>query len=152
MNRQELTDRLLAYAQTDTLLFYVPYPAPLTARQSEKWGAVIRRFNEKGADLQATLTLTPAPFGEKSQQLIRTKLAEFDDKSLQWFGDLAGAYRSVLLAFAVCDGELSEDEAFDLSNLEELYQNELWQTDEEALKARQIRHDAAKTALRHIQG
>lgn len=152
MNRSELTDKLLEYAQTDTLLFYAPYPAPLTARQSEKWGGVIRRFNDKGADLQATLTLTAAPLSEKTQRLIRTKLAEFDDEGLQWFRELAGAYRSVLLAFAACDGELTEDEAFDLSNLEELYQNELWQTDAEALNARNIRRDAAKTALKHIKG
>ena len=152
MNRRELTDRLLNYVRTDTLLFYAPYPERLRARQAEKWGAVIRRFNEKGADLQPTQTLNVAPLSEKSHRLIQTKLAEFDDDGLYWFQELAGAYRSVLLAFAVCDGELSQEEAFDLSDLEELFQNELWQADAEASNAREIRRQAALTAFSHLKG
>lgn len=144
--------RLTEYAQTDTLLYFAPYPEKLTALQERKWGAVIDAFNADGADLKPTKTLTVAAISPKTERLIKKKRNALGDAALPWFFELAGAYRSVLLAFAVCEGKLSEDEAFALSNLEESYQNELWQTDAEALKARGIRHDAAKNALRHIKG
>ena len=152
MNRTELTEQIVDYLRTDTLLFYAPYPEKLTRLQEQKWGSVIARFNEKGANLRPTKSLTVSTIDADTRHLLQIKLEAFSDAELPWFCELAGAYRSVLLAFAVCEGKLSEDEAFALSNLEESYQNELWQTDAEALKARGIRHDAAKNALRHIKG
>ena len=151
MNRTELTEQIVDYLRTDTLLFYAPYPEKLTRLQEQKWGSVIARFNEKGANLRPTKSLTVSTIDADTRHLLQIKLEAFSDAELPWFCELAGAYRSVLLAFAVCDGEVTEDEAFDLSSLEELFQNELWQTDAEALKARQTRRTAAETARRHLK-
>ena len=151
MNRAELTEQIADYIRTDTLLFYAPYPEKLTRLQEQKWGAVIARFNGKGANLRPTTSLDVSTIDADTRHLLQTKLETFSDDELPWFCELAGAYRSVLLAFAVCDGELTTDEAFDLSCLEELFQNELWQTDADALKARQTRRAAAETARRHLE-
>ncbi|HBO60003.1 MAG TPA: hypothetical protein DD624_08875 [Alphaproteobacteria bacterium] len=152
MNRNELTEQIIGYVQTDTLLYFAPYPEKLKRLQEQKWGAVIARFNDKGANLKPTESLAVSTIDAATRHLLQIRLETFSDAELQWFRELAGAYRSVLLALAVCDGELTEDEAFDLSCLEELFQNELWQTDAEALKAREARHVAAKTARQHLKG
>lgn len=152
MTRDELVNQLLDFAQTDTVLFFEPYPAKLNALQHEKWGAVLDRFKAKGADLMPTETLTVAPLSDQTKALIRSKLAAFAGDNLLWFRELAGAFRSVLLAFAACDDEMTFQEAFDASCLEELFQNEFWQTDEEALKARTIRQEAALKAFQVLKG
>jgi chaperone required for assembly of F1-ATPase len=58
--------------------------------------------------------------------------AEADDFGLSGLHFAAGLYGSAVLAFAVQRGALDAAEAFDLSRLDEAFQEERWGVDSEA--------------------
>jgi chaperone required for assembly of F1-ATPase len=66
-----------------------------------------------------------------------------DDFVLAGLAFAAALYGSVVLAFAVERRALSGEEAFDLSRLDEAFQEERWGVDDEAAaRTARLRHDA----------
>lgn len=145
MTPTEQRERLLEYAAADTVLFLSPYPATLRGEQKRQWQPVLDAHNANGGDFALTESLRPA-LSAKAREYLTRRLAGIADGRLDAFCDLAGAYKSVLLALSVADGAADAAEAFDLSVLEELYQNKLWGEDADALTARENRKKAAVDA------
>lgn len=146
MQKRQLTERLLEYAASDTVCYFAPYPASLKKRQQEKWLPLIDWVNEQGCDFKVSETLAVPSISEKTKAFLMAKLEALDDFSLACFNQIAGGCRSIILAFAVTERRLTPSEAFDLSVLEETYQNEFWKKDEEALEVRESRKEEVLTA------
>lgn len=150
MTNNEIIKELLSYLSTDSVLYFSPEPEKLLSLQKEKWGKVIKQFNELGTDVQSTTGLSVPPLSDKTKQFISTFLSDFENEKLMWFRQLAGAYRSVILATLTFKKIYSVEEAFDLSCLEELFQNETWSTDKNADEARQRRKSVAIEAFKNL--
>lgn len=136
--RTEIIDRLAGFAVHDVLLFRSDDHA-VHARQEQQWQPVLDRINKRYAlDFQPTDGLETPLCNEKQAALLKTVLEGLPLKELTAVYDASMHMRSVLLALALVRGDISAGEAFELSELEELYQMQKWGADEEAENRRRL--------------
>lgn len=131
--RAETADEIARFAATDALLYFAEAPQELTARQQTDWEPLllwaehafdVRFVRVVGVIHQAQPTETPAAFHRAALAL--------DDFALTALGWGAALYGSAVLAVAVQRGRLDGEGAFDLSRLDEAFQEERWGVDFEA--------------------
>lgn len=144
-HRHQVIGRLLDFAKTD-LLFFWGEKRELFLLQQEKWLPVLDWASaELGIGLKKTETLD-VPDNSAMQNPFIGVLSSMSDKELACFYAAALNMRSVLLAWALVKGRINADEAYNLSYLEELWQNQKWGVDAEADCRRKERH-AELTAI-----
>lgn len=123
-------DILLAYVDTDTLCYRSSSSDALKKLQHEQWDPVLvwagGKFN---AIWQTTSGVMPLEQPEALHAAIRNYLSSQDSMRLTACTVLASLYSSLVLAIAVMEKRLNADGAFELSRLEEEYQNEQWGVD-----------------------
>jgi len=120
-------------AGADLLCYFAQAPKALTERQEVRWGPLLDwaaqtldlRFERASGILhraqpQATL------------DRVESLALALDDFALAGLALAAGLFGSAVLALALQRGVLSGDEAFDLSRLDEAFQEEQWGIDAEA--------------------
>lgn len=144
--RENIISKMTAYAQSDTLCFMAPHPKELFKLQQEKWVPLIEWINEKGCEFKPDQGLSMPLVSEKTRLFLKSYLAMQNNIELSCLQIISGACQSVILSIAVAQEHLTAGEAFDLSCLEELFQNKLWTADEEALKSRISRREEAVRA------
>lgn len=142
----------IAFAAADTICFFAPAPAALTKLQQEKWCPVIEKVNGLGCDFKVSDGLDVSPLSQRTNAFLEKRLGALTDESLDAFCVASGGCKSVILALSVLEGFLSADQAFDLSVLEETYQNQFWSVDEEAVTARENRKKAVMEACKKLKG
>ena len=151
-DRLKLTREQLAFAATDTICFFAPYPLDLQTLQQQKWGPVIDWINGFGCDFKASESFDVRELSDRTKSFLEKKLNALSDEALCAFCAVSGGCRSVILALAVSDGFMTAKEAFDLAVLEENYQNKIWQKDEEALASREGRRKSVLEAAEKLKG
>lgn len=131
--RAETADSIAAYAASDLLCYWAEEPAGLVERQQGHWGPVLERIEAeaKVSFLRAAGIVHQAQ-PEPTLQKIREMALELDDFRLAGVAFGAGLYGSAILAFALLRGWLDGRQAFELSRLDEAWQEEKWGVDEEA--------------------
>ncbi len=144
--RLAVINKIMQAAEADVLCFFARFPTDLVRRQEECWRPLVDRMNAMGCDFEIRQDLSVGGLSDKTQNFLRQKLFQKDNIPLACLQILSGIYDSVILAFFVEDGILTAQEAFRLSCLEELYQNEKWTVDEAALSARSRRESDAVSA------
>lgn len=137
--RHAVTARIIEGARTDVLCFWAPYPAALVLLQKEKWQPVIDWANERGCAFRPTQELSVPALADETKAYLEKRLDELESIPLACVHLISGGCQSVLLALAVLEGRIEAGEAFELSCLEEAFQNQFWTSDEEAVKAREAR-------------
>lgn len=137
-HRREIIDRLKDFAKTD-LLFFWGEKRDLFLQQQEKWLPILDwASTELRTELNKTETLD-VPDNSAMQNPLTEILVGMTDKELACFYAAALNMRSVLLALALVKHRVSAEEAYELSYLEEMWQNEKWGTDAEAVCQREER-------------
>lgn len=129
----EVVDIVAAYGATDLLCYRATGPAALIARQAQggdpqlQWAA---------STLQAPLLVTQgvSPIDQPGESLaqLRGQVAALTPFQLAAFHDLVAITGSLILGFCLARGQLSPDQAFGLSRIDEHWQAELWGIDEDA--------------------
>ena len=143
--RPELLEEAKRYTSSDLLCYRAPEPRILVERQSEGWDGWLAWAKSRGVDLVSTQSLIAIVQPERAYDSISNYAENLDDIRLTLFLHFTAIFGSVVLAMAVIEKALSAEEAFDLSRLDILYQNELWGEDEEAAEiARDLRHETAR--------
>jgi chaperone required for assembly of F1-ATPase len=94
-----------------------------------------------GARLAVTRGVMPVAQDAGAVERLHARVAGFGDFHLAGFHDLVAISGSLILALAVTEGRLTEDEAWALSRIDETWQVEQWGADEDA---------AAQEALRRV--
>jgi chaperone required for assembly of F1-ATPase len=108
----------------------------LAALQAQRWQPWLDwAAAELGARLGVGVGVTPVLQEEESLAALRQRVENYDDWNLTALQSLAPCLGSLVLALAVVEEALSAEEAFELSRLDEKFQNRLWGSDDEA-KAR----------------
>lgn len=131
--REGLAKEVAAYAGSDLLCYVAEDPASLAEREVAAWGPWLEwAERELGVALRPSIGIAHAAQPEGS--LVRAHgLAEaMDDFALTGLVYAAGLYGSAVLALAVARGALDAGEAFELSRLDEAFQQERWGVDAEA--------------------
>jgi chaperone required for assembly of F1-ATPase len=130
---KEVAEEVARFAGSDLVCYLAEEPATLVERQAAHWGP-LRDWaaEELGVTLEAAQGIIHRP--QPAASLLRAeKHAEaLDDFALAGLAHAAALFGSAVLGFALQRGRLTGPEAFELSRLDETFQEERWGVDEEA--------------------
>ena len=151
--REKIITDILSFVDTDVLFFRAEYPDNLIKKQNEKWNPLLEWFKkEYGVEPKVTSQITPPKQDKKLAKVIGDEVSKMSGRELIAFSKTAGGFTSLILALAVMKKHISVDDAFALSRLDELFQNEMWGEDKEALNSRKLALNDVKNAMRLING
>jgi chaperone required for assembly of F1-ATPase len=147
--KDEVADMLAAYGGSDLLCYRADSPAALVARQSAAWDPLLDwTYARYGARLAIGPGVMPVPQDPAALELLAAEVIRQDAFQLAAFHDLVAISGSLILALAVIEGVRSPSEAWDLSRLDETWQEEHWGADDEATDAAAIKRAAFLHAAR----
>ena len=133
LTRGQVLGFLAGFGASDMLCYRADSPADLAGLQSRSWQPWLDwAARELDAPLAITAGVVPLVQEEASLSALRRRLEACDDWGLTALQSLSPCLGSLVLSLAVLEGKLSAEEAFDLSRLEEQFQNERWGLDHEA--------------------
>lgn len=131
--REAVAGEAARYAGSDLLCYFAEAPDALTHRQAERWGPVLDwAETELGLRFERAAGIVHRPQPPETLARAEQLAAAQDDFGLAGLAYAAPLFGSAVLALALQRGRLSGAEAFDLSRLDEAYQEELWGVDAEA--------------------
>lgn len=138
--RDDIEKKLLEFARTD-LLFFWGEKRDLYLKQETEWQPIINWIEESLKVKVNKTSSLDVPDNEEMQKPLKAVFEKMSNKELACYYAAALNMKSVLLALALVKGKIDAKTAGKLSYLEELWQNELWGKDDEALKRRKDRCD-----------
>jgi chaperone required for assembly of F1-ATPase len=139
LRRAEIVGDVAAYAGTDLLCYRADSPIELRVRQDESWQPVLDWAAETlGLRFVVTEGIVPVEQEPGLVEAARLHLDLYDDYAMVGINRLTHGTGSVVLALAVAEGRLGPDDAYALSLIDELWQEELWGVDREAADRREI--------------
>ncbi|MBO9472772.1 MULTISPECIES: ATP12 family chaperone protein [unclassified Shimia] len=142
----EVADMLAEYGGSDLLCYRATSPEELIDRQARKWDPLLDWAAETfGARLKPVSGVMFEAQDPVALASLAREVHRFDNFELAAFHDLVGISGSLILGFAATH-DLHEIEAlWELSRIDEIWQEEQWGQDEEAVA------DAAKklAAFKH---
>ncbi|WP_133484917.1 ATP12 family chaperone protein [Aliiroseovarius marinus] len=128
-----IADMLAAYGDSDLLCYRATSPQELVERQAEKWDPILDwAVDSLDVRLKPVAGVMHQAQDAHSVQKLTDLVHEFSPFQLTAFHDLVSMSGSLILAFAITQRRLDADAAWQLSRLDELWQEELWGKDEEA--------------------
>ena len=131
--RADLAAEVARFAATDLVCYFAERPAGLVRRQEAGWGPVIDWAAEAlGVTLRRVHGVIHQVQPPATLDRIAALAAETDDLTLTGLAFGAALFGSAILALALQRGRLTADEAFQLSRLDETFQEEQWGVDAEA--------------------
>ncbi|MSP05757.1 MAG: chaperone, ATP12 [Acetobacteraceae bacterium] len=137
-HRETNIDAIAVYAETDLLCYHAHAPEPLVRRQALEWQPwldwVALTYD---APLKVTSGIGHITQNPQALQALRTAVAAENTLVLAGLGVLVPLLGSLVLGLAVTERQLDADTAHRLGCLDELFQEEFWGTDTEALIRRQ---------------
>ncbi len=150
-HRPEIIDRLVNFALNDVLLFWST-DKEVKQEQQEKWLPILKWVdNTLNARFKQTTSLEAEKTDKKASLELKKYLDNLSDKELTSFYIAALNMRSVLLAVAMIKGRISATEAFELSELEELYQARKWGSEPVAEARRNSIKDSLISAEKYLR-
>jgi chaperone required for assembly of F1-ATPase len=140
--REPVADEIAAFAGSDLLCYLADAPASLVEQQAREWGPWRDWAGGLGVPLEACEGVVHRPQDPAAVARVRDLALALDDFALTGLATAVPLLGSAVLGLAVQRGALSGDAAFDLSRLDEAFQESRWGVDEEA---------AARTAARRAE-
>jgi chaperone required for assembly of F1-ATPase len=131
--RQGAVARVANFAQSDLLCYLADGPASLVERQERRWGPVIDWAQSAlGATFHRTQGVIHQPQPPATIARVEELAAAELDFALAGLTAAAALFGSAILGFALRHGKLTSEAAFELSRLDETFQEERWGVDAEA--------------------
>jgi chaperone required for assembly of F1-ATPase len=131
--REATADSVAAFAASDLLCYRADSPAGLVERQAERWDPLIARAEwEVGLVFVCAQGIIHRAQPEATPARVREIALSLDDFRLAGLAFGAALYGSAILALAVVRNWLDARDAFELSRLDEAWQEERWGEDAEA--------------------
>ncbi len=143
--REATAQAIADYAASDLLCYFATAPAGLLERQQRLWGPVLDRA-ETEAGLRFVRAAGVVHQAQPADTLARVRAIalELGDFGLTGLTFGAALFGSAVLAIALQRGWLAGEAAFDLSRLDEAWQEEKWGVDAEAAeRTARLRGEAA---------
>jgi chaperone required for assembly of F1-ATPase len=132
-SREAVADQVAQYAGSDLVCYFAEGPAALVARQEAGWEPVIARAAaEEGLILERASGILHRAQPPATLARVREIALEQDDFGLAGLAFGAALFGSAVLALGLLRGWLTGEAAFDLSRLDEAYQESQWGVDQGA--------------------
>jgi chaperone required for assembly of F1-ATPase len=137
LHRADIIGQLAAYGMNDLLCYRADAPEALVARQSDVWGHWLNWAEASlGLQLQSTTGLAPINQPASIAAKLHDILSAYSDYIIAALGVIVPALGSLVLGLALTAGALGAEEASKAAFLDELWQEEQWGLDDEAVKRR----------------
>ena len=131
--REAVAAEVAAYGGSDALCYRATHPMALIARQAELWDPWLDwAATHLQAPLKATSGVIHVSQDEAVLNRLRHRALAEDDFGLAGLAFATPLFGSAVLAWAVREARLTGPEAFELSRLEEIFQESQWGVDAEA--------------------
>jgi len=148
-DRAGTTDKLLAYAETDTLCYRADPDEPLYRRQRELWEPLVTAFEQRHeVRLERVSGVIHRPQPPETIERLRAILEQQDDFTLSALNTLAPLAASLTIALIALEPGADIAVLFAAANCEQDWQAELWGWDTLAEQARARRLAAFEAAAR----
>jgi chaperone required for assembly of F1-ATPase len=135
--RAETAAEVARFAGADLLCYFADYPEALIARQTLRWGPLLDwARDELDLTLERASGITHRPQPPETVANVEAIALAQDDFDLAALAMAAGLFGSAILALALHRRQLTGLEAFQLSRLDEEFQEEIWGVDAEAAARR----------------
>ena len=143
--RPETVQEIVGYANADLLCYRAPAPATLTDRQAREWDPLLDWAREAlGLGFASVAGVIHQPQAEATLDGVARIAEAMDDFALAGLAYATVLFGSAILALAVARGRLTAQGAFDLSRLDEAFQEQQWGVDAEAAERTARRRGEAK--------
>jgi chaperone required for assembly of F1-ATPase len=138
-----------AYGASDLLCYRATGPAELATLQAQRWDPLLVWAQQTYVlDLRVTIGVMPIEQPPATIARLRAEVARLTPFQLTAFHDLVALTGSLVLALAITRGQLTTDQAWSLSRVDEDWQISLWGDDEDAAALAAFRHAALQHAGR----
>ncbi|MBT9382756.1 ATPase [Pseudooceanicola sp. CBS1P-1] len=133
LQRAEVADLLAEYGDSDLLCYRASHPAELVSRQQDAWDPMLDWAAETlEARLEPRAGIIHAPQDAAALAALRTRVHALDPFELAAFHDLVSLTGSLVLGFAAYHALQPRERLWEISRLDESWQEEQWGIDEEA--------------------
>lgn len=147
--RQRFVDDIAAYGETDTLCYRADPGDPLAERQDRDWEPILQwAENRYDIRLVRVAGIIHQPQSSHSLSRLKTSVSAMDAFTLAGFSTLVSIGGSLVSALALSEQAFDFETIWHAISLEELWQEELWGADAEAVAAREHRQAAFDAAWR----
>ena len=145
-------ERLVAYAETDTLCYRAHPDEPFYPRQTEEWDPLLEKLATVcGIRLAAVCGIVHRQQDEAAMSAIREKLREQNSFALAAMETLAALAASLTIPILLQTKASNAEALWEAAELEERWQREQWGADEEAQYRADRRRAAFLDAARYLQ-
>ena len=149
--KTEVVDMLAAYGSSDLLCYRAEAPEELCARQKKSWDPLLDWMDDAfGVRLSTGFGVMPVAQTPEAERAMHAQVAKLSHFELAAFHDLVGLSGSLVIALAVANGRLTGEEAWPLSRVDELWQEEQWGPDDEATAVASRKCSEFMAAERHL--
>jgi chaperone required for assembly of F1-ATPase len=129
----EVAEMIAHYADSDLLCYRADSPEGLVKRQAEAWDPLLDWADEAfGARLFPVTGVMHHPQSPKALEILSQHAHDLDAYSLTAFHDLVALSGSFIIGLAALHDKQEVSELWQLSRIDELWQEELWGSDDEA--------------------
>ncbi len=131
--REPVADEIAAYVGSDLLCYLAEHPTPLVEEQARRW-APWRDWAAKGLGVAVEPTQGIIHVAQPPESIARVRALalELDDFALTGLAMAVPLLGSAILGLALHRRALGGEEAFEISRIDEAFQERQWGVDEEA--------------------
>lgn len=145
----EVADMLAAYGDSDLLCYRAENPEELVQRQAEQWDPALEwAKTELTAELLVHTGVIHQPQPRESLQRLSARVHNLTAFELAAFHDLVSLSGSLILGFAATRNWQDIETLWEISRLDELWQEEQWGPDDEAQEQAEVKRQAFLHAKR----
>lgn len=152
-NREAVAGQVAQYAASDLVCYFAEGPEALVSRQVAAWGPVLERAQaEEGLSFVRAAGIVHREQPSETLEKVRALALELDDFALSGLAFGVALFGSAVLGIAVLRGWLGGEAAFELSRIDEAFQEEKWGVDAEAAERADKLRDEARMLERWFRG
>lgn len=151
-DREALVAKLIAYADTDTLLYRADPGEPLFARQQEVWEPILTAFEAShGVTLKRVSGIIHTAQDEAALATLRARMDAFDPFTLAALETMTSLAASLTIGLSALEPGADPLALWQAASLEEEWQADQWGRDYEAEERRARRTADFERAARFAQ-
>jgi chaperone required for assembly of F1-ATPase len=142
---------LARYAEGDLLCYRADHPTELTALQGEAWDPPLDWARGRyDVDFVVTAGISHVDQPAETVRRLGAAVASRDPFHLAGLSPLVTLSGSLVLALALAEGEMTEEQTWEAAELDQLWQAEQWGEDDLAIAAREDKRKDFRAAARFL--
>lgn len=132
--RGRFVEDVMAYADTDLLCYRASYPEELVRRQRAAWQPLLAWMQEEyNVTFAVTEGVQPVEQSPDVPLILAGYVMDMEDWQLSAFYHAVKTSGSFVIALALLEGRINADQAYQAAYLDDLFQQDQWGEDDEAI-------------------